>query len=65
MSKEEIAKELTLAIIDKIRAVDTLTNETMNTSLALEVAKAYTTILQNIPDTNKHGKASSVKPGMV
>jgi|GEM_PF-3681789 len=64
MSKEEVAKELTLAIIGKILAVDTSTNEARNASLASEVAKAYTIILQNMPDVN-HRKASSGKPGMV
>lgn len=65
MSNEEIAKELTLAIVEKIRSTDTTTTEKMNASLALEVAKAYTIILENIPEVSKSGKASSVKGGMV
>jgi hypothetical protein len=44
VSVDEIAKELTIAMIDRIRAIDETSRETLNKSLADEVSKAYTTI---------------------
>lgn len=44
----EIAKELTLAIIDKIRPTENSTDETMNKSLANEVSKTFTIIYKAI-----------------
>ncbi len=48
MSKEQIAKELTLAIINKLLPTDQSNAVSFNKSLADEVAKAYNSIYASL-----------------
>lgn len=46
MSKEQVAKELTLAIVDKLLPTDRNDAASFNTALVSEVAKAYNTFYE-------------------
>jgi hypothetical protein len=53
MEKNEIALNLTLSIVGRIKPVDTTTGEAMNASLASEVAKAHNIILESIQESGE------------
>lgn len=60
MDKAQIAKELTLAIVDKIRPVDVANNASMNESLAKETAKAYRIIYESLNELDKEDTTGPV-----
>jgi hypothetical protein len=51
--KYEIAKELTLAIIDKIKPVNLADNQSINQSYVEEINKAYTSFYNNLKQIEK------------
>lgn len=53
MEKDEIALKLTLSVIERIKHTDNTSYETMNATLASEVAKAYNVILESIKEPDE------------
>ncbi len=65
VNKFEIAKELTIAIIDRLTAECHETPTESNQSLASEVARTYETLFMMIDSLEKNNPASKSKGGTI